>query len=936
MAYGMNRAGRRARAKIERRKARRTAMTSGAVLTLGAWLLTPTPGVRAATGPTVVTTTDDGAPADDGETTLREAIENADGDVAPDTITFEAGLSGTITLDQGALVVNTSMTITGPGITVSGGEVSRVFDLVGTGAAPIDVTLEGLTISDGVAAVGGGGGIRGAYASLTLDGTTVSGNQAVSGGGVSLGSGRYDDQDPALVLRASTVSGNSATTGPGGGIEVNVGKYSTVLLEDGSEVSGNTATEGSGGGIHVLGGGAKYAASVVIDASTVSGNTARNDGGGIFIDADKYGGVALLDGSVVSGNTALFGNGGGIFAVAGKYAQVDVLEGSVVDANKACDDGLTPGGACDDDEEGKGYGGGIFVYGGARLDDATVSGNFADADGGGIYVDARSESGDTETLEAAAVPEKYALTVTGSTIAGNDADNGGGVAFLGPATAEFVNSTISGNDAVEFGGGVAVGGTPEANAGLVVRFTTVTGNTAGDDGGGAILYEVEGTADHTILANNVVDDGTAEGVEVAAGDGVVIEPVFNLIEGTFDTDISTGTLTPEQLATNIQGEDPLLGDLADNGGPTETHALLPGSPAINAGDPEAAPPPDTDQRGLPREVGPPDIGAFEVQPAPVAAGVTIQFQSPTASVNEDAGPAQITLTRTGDTSAASTVRIRSTDGTATSVPPAFDFVAVDQVVSFAAGATSAVVPVTIEDDPRDEDNETFTLTLSDVTGGALGSVSAATVTIVDDVDICPPSFVMPFDDVPQANTHFESIRCIAFLGITNGASEDGTKYEPDGEVSRAQMARFIANLLELHGVELPSSPPNRFRDDNGTEHELQINQLAALGIVDGLETDPTLFNPGGNRSRAHMAKFLVGAYEEVTGTEITGTQNNFDDDNGMELEPEINAGFENQLFEGRAPRVYSPTTTVRRDQMASFLINLVDRLTELGFPPNPS
>jgi hypothetical protein len=188
---------------------------------------------------------------------------------------------------------------------------------------------------------------------------------------------------------------------------------------------------------------------------------------------------------------------------------------------------------------------------------------------------------------------------------------------------------------------------------------------------------------------------------------------------------------------------------------------------------------------------------------------------------------------------------------------------------------------------------------------------------------------MPFDDVPAGNS-------IAFLGITDGTSEDGTKYGPDGEVSRAQMARFIANLLELHGVTLPSNPPNRFRDDNGTTHELQINQLAALGIVDGLESDPTLFDPSGILSRAQMAKFLVGAFEEVTGTDIVGTQNNFDDDDGIKLEPEINAGFENQLFQGRAPRTYSPSTTVHRDQMASFLMNLVDRLAELGFPPNPS
>jgi hypothetical protein len=64
---------------------------------------------------------------------------------------------------------------------------------------------------------------------------------------------------------------------------------------------------------------------------------------------------------------------------------------------------------------------------------------------------------------------------------------------------------------------------------------------------------------------------------------------------------------------NITGQDPLLGPLADNGGSNYTHALLPGSPAIDAGSPDC-PPPDADQRGVPRpQALACDIGAFEAE-----------------------------------------------------------------------------------------------------------------------------------------------------------------------------------------------------------------------------------------------------------------------------------------------------------------------------------
>ena len=94
-----------------------------------------------------------------------------------------------------------------------------------------------------------------------------------------------------------------------------------------------------------------------------------------------------------------------------------------------------------------------------------------------------------------------------------------------------------------------------------------------------------------------------------------IAPVNRDISGTFELNYDlvqvTGTASVTVSVGNIFGLDPLLGPLADNGGPTQTHLPARGSPVIDTGDPAFAEPPDTDQRGDPRLVGRLDIGAVE-------------------------------------------------------------------------------------------------------------------------------------------------------------------------------------------------------------------------------------------------------------------------------------------------------------------------------------
>jgi CSLREA domain-containing protein len=229
-------------------------------------------------------------------------------------------------------------------------------------------------------------------------------------------------------------------------------------------------------------------------------------------------------------------------------------------------------------------------------------------------------------------------TLTNVTISGNTADWGGGIDNRGTAT--LTNVTISGNTAGELGGGIRVGG-----SGVVtLTDSTISGNTA--QGGGGMLNWNTATLTNVTVSDNQADDttgdwssgmdnwGTATLTNVtisgntgwgfmnhdaavlantivannSAGDcaGSFTSGGHNLIEDTADCTI-TGDTTG-----NITGADPALGPLADNGGPTETHALLPGSPAIDAGDNGACP--ATDQRGVTRPQGAScDMGAFELE-----------------------------------------------------------------------------------------------------------------------------------------------------------------------------------------------------------------------------------------------------------------------------------------------------------------------------------
>lgn len=124
-----------------------------------------------------------------------------------------------------------------------------------------------------------------------------------------------------------------------------------------------------------------------------------------------------------------------------------------------------------------------------------------------------------------------------------------------------------------------------------------------------------------------------------------------------------------------------------------------------------------------------------------------------------------------------------------------------------------------------------------------------------------------------------------------------------------------------------------FADDDGNIHELAINQLAAMGVVQG-RLDGS-FGPDDPLQRDQMATFLVNAYTQLAGGAPTSGTDFFPDDEGSVHESAINALAAPGVAAGSTDGSYRPTAPVRRDQMASFIVRLLDLLIEAGYASAP-
>lgn len=239
-------------------------------------------------------------------------------------------------------------------------------------------------------------------------------------------------------------------------------------------------------------------------------------------------------------------------------------------------------------------GGGIRSRGTLALNESLITGNSASGFGGGIYSDG------FDSL----------VTLDASTVAGNTAGGGGGGIAAG-GRLEARNSTISGNRSVrDFGGGVYLFSGFLDTPATFFHNVTITNNRAGQRGGGLFVEEPSNVPPR--LANSIVAGNSAPSDPDCLGS--ISSEGYNLAgEGEGCPGFTESA--HDQTGTAAAPLDPVLSRLGGNGGFTPTHALLPGSPAINAGNPatpgSAAGCEKTDQRLFRRRNSRCDIGSFE-------------------------------------------------------------------------------------------------------------------------------------------------------------------------------------------------------------------------------------------------------------------------------------------------------------------------------------
>jgi hypothetical protein len=391
--------------------------------------------------------------------------------------------------------------------------------------------------------------------------------------------------DTILFSRTGVIKLNSALpvlageltlTGPGADMLTvdaqQTARVFTVAAGADVEISGLTMTGGSdaaqGGGIHNDG-------TLLLSDSAVVGNvvTGGAGSGGLGGGISSTGNLWLRN-STVSENTNdnQYGNGGGIYSTGMLLIQFSQITNNSIPAVQF---------------SGIALGAGIYNSGAATIIHTNISGNHLTGGvigrGGGLFND---DNGD--------------LTVRSSLVSGNTAlsdwAEGGGIAG-DSATTTVTNSTVTQNTATNGAGGdigAFGGGIRQAGGTLIITHCTIVdnhvvapGGPVPGYGGGVAIFGGTSQIHNTIVAQN---DATTGGNDLYG--------------------------TPTNASFNLIGGDPLLGPLQDNGGPTATMALLPGSPAIDAGDPNPDDAPMFDQRGpgYRRIVnGRLDIGAFEVQ-----------------------------------------------------------------------------------------------------------------------------------------------------------------------------------------------------------------------------------------------------------------------------------------------------------------------------------
>jgi hypothetical protein len=507
-------------------------------------------------------------------------------------ITGTAELGGGIYNFGGAVTIDSS-DITGTAETGGG------IDNAGGGT----VTITNSTVDGCTADISGGGISNDANGTVNISNTDVSDNAATYWGG-----GIANNSNATLILNNDTIDTNTASGGAG-----ILNFTGAIINATDTDISDNTASitgefEGNpfGGGIYNFEGTVNF-------GGTMTGNTAPS-GGGIY----NLGGTVTLNGASLTSNTS--GEGGGVDNNndgSSRETSHLVVENSTISENSVSTSATDSIAA----------GGGIYSNSGSvhiissTLDSNSVNASASESEGGGLY-----SSGDTIQISFSTISNNTSTSSEATTATMLDPNPGptryafgGGIYSTGDHET-MVNSTIVDNAASDMatfgdsqGGGIWSGGT------TTLTNCTLDGNTAtGSDpdfsDGEGMLITGNNTSLYNTIAHNIighVDQDLAGGQAPSS---------FNLITTRLtDNGFNNAGGMVNGVNNNIVGSDANLGPLQNNGGPTDTEALLVGSPAIDAGSNALAlgisgSALTTDQRGggFPRIVnGTVDIGAYE-------------------------------------------------------------------------------------------------------------------------------------------------------------------------------------------------------------------------------------------------------------------------------------------------------------------------------------
>lgn len=499
------------------------------------------------------------------------------GNAAISGCTFDQNTgSGAGAIDCGGTVSVSNSTFTGNSVDYGAGAIENTGALtvsnstfsdnshaaIGSSGNSATVTISNSNFMGNYNPGGYGGAIANTYGLMTLIDTTISG----TGGGY----GIYSNGG-TLTVNQCDISSN-----PGGGIWNNGGNAS---------VSDSTISDNSGG-INNFGG------SFSIVNSTLAGNSATV-GAAIY----NFGTLSISDCSL-TGNSATL-DGGAIYNSV-YYSLVGQL--TVTDCTFLGNSAGRAGGA-------------IGNVGTATISNCSIT-------GGSAWVGAGIDNEGTAIVSASTITDNSVaglggggggiansgtLTITDSTLDRNSSfftfdgvDYGGsfpgGGAVRNGGTLTIINSTLADNRASVIGGAIFNQGP------LSILSSTLAGNSAGTGGGIELDFYNSTPIDQMQIVNTIIADNTGTDPDVA---GTVTSLGYNLI-GVSDG--SGGWIGTDLTGTSGSPLDPLLAPLGNYGGPTQTIALLPGSPALDAGNPNDT---SSDQRGVAVQNGRRDIGAFE-------------------------------------------------------------------------------------------------------------------------------------------------------------------------------------------------------------------------------------------------------------------------------------------------------------------------------------